>query len=425
VLEALSAPPAALPRTNYARSTAPPFAVAAFFALSVLELLGTTPFAVVSLDVAPRSSGSPLEAALYLVTTTLCLAAAAGRFGSPLALRLPLPIVLLLAYAGVSLLWSAVPGIALPRCLQFALVTCTAFGFAQAFGARLVIGVLTVALGVAVLLDLAAVALVAGAVHRPVNSPEMLAGAWRGLLHLHKNGAGPVAALAALVLAIRFVHRPRWLTAALLAAAILLLIGTQSRTAQVLLAACLGFAVVYRAILIRLSAVGRLAVAGFAALLLGLLFGSMLLAYLTDPAALTGRVGLWEALGRYLAGNWIAGSGYGSFWRLGTQAPILGLTDGWATRTGQAHNGYLDALLSLGIVGFGLTLWAFVAQPARDLLRLRPPLDEATLLAATLFAFCALHNLVESSVLIGNQPIHFVLALSIAVLHRAVRPGAG
>lgn len=423
MLRALSEPPAAPPHTARAGSAAPPLAVAAFFILTLLDLLGTTPFAVVSLDVAPRSSGSALEAALYLATTTACLVAAAGRLGSPLALRLPLPIVLLLGYATVSLLWSAVPGIALPRYLQFALVTVTAFGFAQAFGARLVLGVLTGAFCVAVLADLAAVALVPAAIHRPVNSPEMLAGAWRGL-HLHKNGAGPVAALAALVLAIRFVHRPRWLTAALLAATILLLIGTQSRTAQALLVACLGFAVIYRAILVRLSAVGRLAVAGFAALLLGLLFGPMLLAYLANPAALTGRVGLWEALGRYIAGNWVAGSGYGSFWRLGTQAPILGLTDGWATRTGQAHNGYLDALLALGIVGFGLTLWAFVAQPARDLLRLRAPLDEAMLLAASLFAFCALHNLVESSLLIGNQPIHFVLTLSIALLHRATRQEA-
>lgn len=72
-------------------------------------------------------------------------------------------------------------------------------------------------------------------------------------------------------------------------------------------------------------------------------------------SSMTGRTDLWEAV-LPLNPNPLFGAGYGSFW-LGDRLSVLWTMFRW--RPNQAHNGYLEVYLSLGLVGlliFGIFL---------------------------------------------------------------------
>jgi O-antigen ligase len=51
----------------------------------------------------------------------------------------------------------------------------------------------------------------------------------------------------------------------------------------------------------------------------------------------------------------------------------------WAGNASHAHNGYLDAVLTMGLPGLALTLLAFVIAPARELYRARERLADPAL----------------------------------------------
>jgi O-antigen ligase len=95
----------------------------------------------------------------------------------------------------------------------------------------------------------------------------------------------------------------------------------------------------------------------FTVMIIGMTLSQHLFAYDFIPLAiaktggdptLTGRIFLWDALLEIGKDNWLFGSGYGGFW-IGEYANNLWQIFTW--KPTQAHNGYIDVYIDIGVVG--------------------------------------------------------------------------
>ena len=131
-----------------------------------------------------------------------------------------------------------------------------------------------------------------------------------------------------------------------------------------------------------------------------------------DPD-LTGRTEIWGTWLPFLKGHWIVGYGYFS--------GLLWLGKWGETSVGTLHSGYLDVLVSLGLVGLsvaiGFLLW--LATRSIRLLLLGPSyLGHLRAFPICVFVYAVLHNFVESSLLGGNTIMPLILAVTTGMLAR-------
>jgi O-antigen ligase len=140
-----------------------------------------------------------------------------------------------------------------------------------------------------------------------------------------------------------------------------------------------------------------------------------------DPT-LSGRLGLWVAVAFKIAQRPWLGYGFQSFWQgpYGESRSIWALL-GWTVP--YAHNGFLDLLLDLGLVGLVAFLVGYVLAliRARKYLLFSPMPPEAVWpLAFLLFTF--LYNLTETC-LIGRNGIFWVLLVATVARLSMTQPG--
>lgn len=315
---------------------------------------------------------------------------------------------LLVGWAFVSITWSAEPVVTLRRSVAILLTTV----YAVALHVRLSFPRLIRILAWALLLVLgASLALVLFVPAWGVMG-YALQGAWRGVF-VHKNALGSFAALALLVFPLAYTLAVTWRTRLLWAIgfvfAVVTLVGSKSQTSLVL-----GIVLSIGAILLYFVNVsGRLWLA-YLFLVSPALGGVGVWAYqnaelvlqaLGRDATLTGRVPLWQALWALALERLWQGYGYSAFW-LGPGSPAAWVWSvvGWDPSHG--HNGYLDLLLDLGLVGLVLGLVLLLgsfggtlAQFIRDR-KQRGPEDWFWPLAGS---FLIVHNFAESTFLRSNH----------------------
>ena len=93
-------------------------------------------------------------------------------------------------------------------------------------------------------------------------------------------------------------------------------------------------------------------------------------AFLGRDSTLTGRTELWRFVGRSIASRPILGYGYGVFWQFSSEeATRIRGAIGWDAPS--AHDGYMDLLLDVGIVGLLLYVVAFVVTVRRAVILYR------------------------------------------------------
>jgi O-antigen ligase len=144
------------------------------------------------------------------------------------------------------------------------------------------------------------------------------------------------------------------------------------------------------------------------------IFNFVLQAFDRDPD-LTGRTELWDTWVQLVQGHWILGYGYFS----GLLSLSKSVGDG--TSVGNTHNGYLDVLVSLGLVGLsvalGFLLW--IGAKSIRLLLLGPSyLGSLRAFPICVFFYAVQHNFVESSLLAGNTVMPLILAVTTGMLAR-------
>ncbi len=244
---------------------------------------------------------------------------------------------------------------------------------------------------------------------------------WVGITS-HKNSLGSLAALSSLFYLWVLLHREecvrRGVAVFVLALSLYLLGGSHSTTSQLIMAVGSLIMVGQRAL--RASSGRRgaaLVVLWIAALALGVLVlrlavGKPLSEYVVEglgkDLTLTGRTFLWTEVVRYARQRPLFGYGFGGFW-VGDLGNDLWTTFTW--RPNQAHNGYLDVFVQLGMVGSLLFLGVLVQTGARVAGALRRDRRLGALLVV-LYVNCIITNFSESSFIRLNALDWFVFLLA-------------
>ncbi len=307
--------------------------------------------------------------------------------------------LLVLALASVG--WTNEPGMCIRRLFVLLFCVIAAAGCARAFSLRDLGWLVIVVIGSLVAIGIATE--VVFGTFRPWSSEYRFAGT------VHPNTQGPALAalcLAALALA-SDAGRYRPFLWFVFAASVVLLLLTKSRTAAAALVASV-MAVQIVKLPLRTQLVGIVSVAFIVAA--GLWSISicgldpiaafrelLLLGRSSESDSLSGRTLIWPEVMRHIHERFWLGYGYESFW---TPAHIEAISEdlGWGLR--EAHNGYLEIWLWLGIVGVVLMLFAAAAAILAASRRFRTTNDAAYLLPLGLLVFGLCDSCLESGVVV-------------------------
>ena len=338
-------------------------------------------------------------------------------------LVVPWPLLLALGWCWISLGWALEPAIGLRRLVLTTLVLWSTFALVRKLGPERTVLIVRLALVLALVANFwVALTDPATGIHPSGQGFESdIAGAWRGIM-IQKNYAGLTSAMAIIVFAFDAAKLHVALRAAVIVAAAVFLYLSDSETSQIMCAVSLVFGGAF-VLLARAKGQQQLAPSATAWVLLAipaLLFVSMAidnkpyLEMLSDPAGFTGRTQIWTALVKFYADYPLTGAGYGSFWDLGPTGPIFQYATGWVTQISQGHNGYLELLVTIGLPGTLLVLFATLVWPLQRLLRGGD--HPARPLAAAMLLFCLGHNLTEAMLFDRDQLSQVFLLIALALL---------
>ena len=126
---------------------------------------------------------------------------------------------------------------------------------------------------------------------------------------------------------------------------------------------------------------------------------------------LTGRTNFWPfILDKIWKSPWL-GYGFGAFWRgLDGQSADIWYASGW--KPPNSHNGYLDLLLELGLIGLSIYMIEFVTSFQKGLAYIRSVKTSDGFWPAMFLTYIVLANLTESTLLIQNN-LFFVIQVAI------------
>lgn len=364
-----NAPPAARVESSGARA-------AVFVGIFALALVTLSPFQ----DLRAEATDQPVfgrDVSTYFSFLALAIVAAtlAHRYAAPAFAAVMRPsLVALAGWMLVSAMESYDPMAAAKRAVLVLLVmTCAAAAPLLPRGraelARLIGVAVAIPLGLSYF---GVVAMPSLAIHSLADTIEPdLAGAWRGVFS-HKNITSQVMGYFAFFgfYLVREGRRGQGWAIALGALFFLAFTHGKTSTALWFPALVVGYwgARSHGGFTFKALALGP------ALLMCGLGVGAQLYTPLADLAAslpfdatFTGRAQVWEFAARELPKVMWTGGGFDSFWD--NPAVRYNTENGWATTAAHGHNGYLDATLTMGLVGLALTLWNFVVTPLGDIRR--------------------------------------------------------
>jgi O-antigen ligase len=235
----------------------------------------------------------------------------------------------------------------------------------------------------------------------------------------HKNDFARMLALAVLL---TVTLRPplfgsRWPAIAATAVGLVLLSLAGSAKVMVALPAAVVGAVVMQLCTSASQRVGLLVFVGVPALFLqwsGLFeeWSAQVFAALGRDTSMSGRDVIWAVAERSIAHHWLVGQGYAAGWAAQAQAELRALE---GVTIGHAHNGYLQAILDLGIVGLALALVP-LAYILYDAIFHGPRGDKTLHVVATSFALFFIITNITGSYLTNYNDIFTVLLIYLAVL---------
>ena len=351
---------------------------------------------------------------LLVVSAFTWIATRYGR-GSPIASGAIFVIALVIALSNLSVLWSIAPEIALRRAiLQTAIVATLILSVQAADDPDGVVARIFWLLVAIMAVNLAAVAM---------KGPGPLG--YEGV-YPQKNGLGAAASLAIIVALYQlFSGRPitRLVACGTIILAMFLLVLSKSKTSfgLVLLVPCLALGIAVAARAMQVSAatfIATMLAIAFAVYQLGVAsyvwdFSTVAEALFGDPT-LTTRTDIWDFAMRMAERRPLLGYGFESFWQAGPESPAAREAPGFIARMPHAHNGYIDILLQLGIVGLGLVIvMQFAAFGAADAaLRRRFGLGW---LCLCLMLLAGLRNFMESSWFRGFDMFSMIFVIMVAL----------
>ena len=325
-------------------------------------------------------------------------------------------------WCSASLMWSAGPEVSVRKIGILTLMLTGAYGIAHKFEVEDVCWLAVLMFGT--LLVIGYLAEFALGTFRP----------WRGEYRfcgtVHPNDQGVqcgLLVLAAWLAPWEATRRP-WIGKALIAAGLVGLMLSKSRTALFALvaAAAVGAVLRFRGQRRVLAVAGLASILALGAIGYGFLsFGAIdatadvaSMGRRQDVSSLTGRIPLWEALLHAADDRPVMGYGYGGFW---TSKRILTYSQMFAWQIPHAHNAYLDLLLNVGVIGLVAYLSWMLGGAGTALARFQRSNRSAELFVVCLVVFSLVSGMAESKF---PEPASgaFVLFLALATL--AMRGGS-
>lgn len=382
--------------------------------------VGLQPFSVTD-AVQASTQGNPIRQAAYVFFFIVIVGTALLTRGRSVLLAFPKSLVVLLAWCLISATWAVDPGVAARRVMLAVVLTSCVMTAVATLGPRRSFQALKLVLATVILIDLLSVVVVPEAVHLPGEPEAQLTGNWRGL-HNHKNVAGSVAALAALLFFHHGLASRRWRDWLLFLASVIFLAGTQSKASIGFFLASLMVSATYRFVGRTRRGQSNFRLVFIGALLLSTLFWSAayeaMVELMSDPRQLTGRVAVWQVVFAYLRDHWLLGAGFGSFWQVGAASPALSVApEKWFQFVPHSHNGYLEVLVTTGAIGLALSLIAFVFVPVKKILDPRQGTVDLKATLLSFLCFLILLNCLESIYLNRESPPWVVFLMVLAALH--------
>jgi len=400
----------------------------AFLAFLLLIFVSLSPFAIrdpLEMATAKSAAGAAGDAwrqLSYAGAFAAIVYSALRERGIQAVQSLAPALALLLVWCLASAAWSAEPDITLRRAALATVIVLSATLSVGTLGPSRSFALLRIVLGLVLAIDWLSIALVHQAVHL-ANDPEpSLVGDWRGLF-FHKNIAGAVSALTAIVFLFSAWQSRKLVDLLLGAAAIGFLVGTQSHSSLGILPVALAAGVIYRVAwrrpldrLIVAVAAGLLVVASVA---FAVMDQSAIMRVLADPSEFTGRTVIWQAELAFIRDHPWLGAGFGSLADTGALSPLHDyVSSNWVNSVSHGHNAYLQLCATIGIVGLTLAAFALLLGPLIAFWRGDGSGIGEKALFFAIFVFLVLHNFVESDFLEGDSPAWVCFLMVLAALRQ-------
>lgn len=341
-----------------------------------------------------------------------------------------LPILLLMVYVLLSVLWSIAPESSFKRVSFLFIGSIFAIYFTTRFDLKEQIRLVAGSLGFAAVLcvvfyfALPAYGRMGYGKDLIYNLAEQeLRGAVRGIF-IHKNALGRVMAIACLslfcVVSDLKSYRQRLMVWAMFALCLGLLIAARSATAICVISACLCLVPIYKGLRWNSQVLSATyIILGIAAgTVITIVVGNLesVVGLFGRDVTLTGRTDLWEAVMSEIWQKPIFGYGYRAYWR-GWVGPSASMWQQFDWLPPHSHNGFLDLWLELGIVGLIIFLTGFALIGLRSIYFARNSKSTAGLFPLLILSFFLFINLTESSIIREN--IYWFLYLSVFSLSQS------
>lgn len=405
---------------------------AVFVALLLLAFVGMQPFAIrnpaTDLQTGPyqmTGGGDSIRQVVYLLIFASVVVAAFLRRGAGLVTLVPPMLLALLAWCLMSAAWAAAPDIALRRAGLAIVVALSTMLCVDTLGPERSLKLWKVVLAFVLVVNWVSVFAVHQAIHLPGEQDPGLVGDWRGL-YFHKNIAGAVSAITAIVFFFSWLRSKHWIDVAVFLLALGFVVMSHSKSSLGLLplalAAGLAYRFAWRSTLDR-SIVAVACVLVFLLVAAAIAVNADTLArMLEDPTEFTGRSAIWQAELAFAADHLFLGSGFGTFADTGSLSPLHNYVAGsWVEAVAHGHSGYLQILVTIGGVGLTLTVLALIVVPARRFWAMDDAEPTLKAMLFALFVFFVAHNFMESDFLEGDAPAWVSCLLMLALLYRLPR----
>ncbi len=241
---------------------------------------------------------------------------------------------------------------------------------------------------------------------------------WRGIF-LEKNMAGAVSAIAAFYFIFCDRNKNNIIRLIIIVLYIIFLWQTKSKT-SIIFFCCI--------FLLGLVSIMSVSIFKSIALLLApfLLCGiiiywneivSPLANALYSPSAFTGRGPIWSTLIRYISEHWFLGSGYGSFWSIGPNSPVFSYAQHkWVMEVAIGHNGYLDMLSQVGIIGLFLMIFSVFIFPIFKIFASNSYTAAQFTFFFAVLLFSIGNNFMESSLFDRNNPLNVITFFVVSLI---------
>ena len=344
------------------------------------------------------------------------------------------PLLLMLAYCTLSLIWSEFPGIVIKRFVQFlgvlSIIVLVAHDHEERFD-RLMVATLWIGLVLCALSIVFALAVPGIGIETAVG----IEGTWRGILG-QKNQLGLFAALSIFFTVFcwkRRVISPVFASLLMLVCSICLVMSRSSSSATLTVLSLSIFLLLRREFIRSFAPIVRafllfatvLCVAYLVFYFVHARFPSV--ADLLSPFAalfgkstdLTGRGNIWQIMWQTIEKHPYFGVGFSSFW-LGPGGPSQFISDELMWSVPSAHNGYLDVINELGWVGFALFVGMLVHHGMR-LVELFRHERELAAFHMSLMAMYLVSNFSESTALRMLAFLQFVQFFSMIMVSASLQ----